>query len=249
MIFYGAKASNLGTQMINAQCDNCNSTTQQKVSTFGRYAHIYWIPFFPIGKKSVGECQTCYKTIPKSQFNQSILSAYSLNKPKTPLTHWSGGIIIALLASFLWYSTATREVDPRRDLLNNLESKMTNTPDQAIDSTSFTIKAFFDDFVTEEMNSNEFKYYTHVDGDKLLTLIAIPELKNLADDQKPMIVEMANKLIEISDGIKDKERYIGVKGNFMYDVGYTPSKGVSNISTTDLYEFFGPKESFQSNEE
>lgn len=101
MIFYVAKAKQLGQQTVHAKCDNCNSTTNQKVSTFWRYAHIYWIPFFPIGKKSVSECQSCYKTFPKNQFNQSLQSAASLNMPKTPITHWSGGIIIALLLRYM----------------------------------------------------------------------------------------------------------------------------------------------------
>ena len=118
MIFYGSKASNLGVQQLNAHCDTCNMKTRQNTATFGKYAHVYWIPLFPIGKKSVSECQTCYKTIPDAQFSPDLKSAYSLNKPKTPITHWSGGIIIALLISYFTYSSATREIDPRGPILD-----------------------------------------------------------------------------------------------------------------------------------
>ncbi len=246
MIFYGTKASNLGQQIINAKCDACNSQTKQKVTTFGKYAHIYWIPFFPIGRKSVSECQSCYKTIPNNQFNQNINQAYSLNKPKVPIRHWSGGIILALLISGIWFKSATREIDPRQELLKAEEQKMTSTPDKELDSTSYLLKAYFDDFVAGEMQPENFEYHTQVDDDKLLVLVEIPTLKNLANDQKPLITQMINQLIDISEGIKDKQRYIGVKGNFVYDVGSTPVNGSGDISAKDIYEFFGPKENFAS---
>lgn len=86
--------------------------------------------------------------------------------------------------------------------------KLTSTPDEELDSTSYLIKTFFDDFANEEMKPKSFKYMTQVDDEKLLVLLKIPWLKNLADDQKPMLVDMVNQLIDVSPNIMEKERKI-----------------------------------------
>ena len=244
MIFYGSKASKIDEQILNVQCDNCKCNTKQIVTTFGKYFHIYWIPFVPIGKEQVCECQVCHKTIPSNQFNHSITSAYNLNKPKTLIRHWSGSILIALIGSILWLSYSTRDIDPRTEIFNALEDKMTSTPSEELDSTAYLIKTFFDDFVNEDMNPGSFEYYTEVNNDKLLILVKMPMLKNLAKDQKPLIVDMINQLIDVSEGIKYKNRYIGIKGSLIYDVGNTPHDKDGKIRERQLYDYLGDRQTF-----
>jgi len=55
-----------------------------------------------------------------------------------------------------------------------MEMKLTSTPDEELDSTSYLIKTFFDDFANEEMKPKSFKYMTQVDDEKLLVLLKIP---------------------------------------------------------------------------
>jgi len=41
------------------------------MSIFGRYAHIMWIPFFPVGKTQVAECTRCKRTYDKTDCFQN----------------------------------------------------------------------------------------------------------------------------------------------------------------------------------
>lgn len=50
MIIFGSKASNIGNfEVPNSKCAYCENESTQRISVFGKYAHIFWIPFFPMG--------------------------------------------------------------------------------------------------------------------------------------------------------------------------------------------------------
>ena len=51
MIFYGTNAKNIKNgKVINVQCPNCEQNTSMTYSVFGKYAHVYWVPFIPYKK-------------------------------------------------------------------------------------------------------------------------------------------------------------------------------------------------------
>ena len=65
MIFYGTRASHLLTAPIDqTACAACGTPNALRASIFGRYAHVYWIPLFPIGKVSASECGHCRQVLP-----------------------------------------------------------------------------------------------------------------------------------------------------------------------------------------
>lgn len=111
MIVYGTKSSQIGNgQIRNVTCPHCNTNISMTYSVFGKYAHIYWLPFFPIGKEQILECNSCkssyyLKDLPESiklKFNQEL----ERNLIKTPIKHYSMsfvaliGIGIATFFSF-----------------------------------------------------------------------------------------------------------------------------------------------------
>ena len=111
MIFYGSKSSEIGTgKLRNVTCPHCQNNVEMNFSVFGRYSHVYWIPFFPIGKENILECNSCKSTyhlkdLPetiKQKFNQDL----ERNPIKTPISHFSLtfltviGIAIATFFSF-----------------------------------------------------------------------------------------------------------------------------------------------------
>ena len=54
MIIFGGKASNIGNFDIpNSNCEYCEQGNTQRVSVFGKYAHVFWIPFFQLAKKQL----------------------------------------------------------------------------------------------------------------------------------------------------------------------------------------------------
>ncbi|WP_298121335.1 zinc-ribbon domain-containing protein [Flavobacterium sp.] len=114
MIFYGTKASNIKNgQIINVDCPHCQTNTSMIYSVFGRYAHVYWIPFFPIGRVTVTECNSCKKTFEFSELPQPIQEKLLREKEKggakTPIWMFSGLGIIAVLVAIGIYSSGETE--------------------------------------------------------------------------------------------------------------------------------------------
>jgi C4-type Zn-finger protein len=63
MIIFGLKTSHLRTEPLpQVACPACSSPNSLQLSVYGRYAHVYWIPFFPVGKSAVAHCAHCQLT-------------------------------------------------------------------------------------------------------------------------------------------------------------------------------------------
>ncbi|AOW20231.1 zinc-ribbon domain-containing protein [Urechidicola croceus] len=114
MIFYGTKGSLIHTEQTQSvKCNSCNQQSQHTVSIFGKYAYIYWIPIFPIGKKGVSECNHCKATFEKKDMSEQLkLACQNINtNVRTPLKYWSGMAIIAALIGFAMYSSNQHKED------------------------------------------------------------------------------------------------------------------------------------------
>lgn len=114
MIFYGTKASTIKNgQIINVDCPNCETNSSMIYSVFGKYAHIYWIPLFPIKKITVTECNNCKKTFEYKELPQAVQTKLDREKEKdgtkTPIWMFSGLFIIATLVAFGIYSSGETE--------------------------------------------------------------------------------------------------------------------------------------------
>lgn len=107
MIFYGTSASRLKDGRLgNVTCPNCDSQTSMNYSIFGKYFYIYWIPFFPLGKSNILECNNCKRTYKLSELPNQIQQRFELEKHKgVPIKHFAGLGIIALLISWFSYSS------------------------------------------------------------------------------------------------------------------------------------------------
>lgn len=110
IFYYGTKATNLKNgQVINVDCPNCNTNVSMLYSVFGKYAHLYLIPFFPIKKLTFAECNSCKKTFEQvelpSQIQQKLEREKEKNQIKTPIWMFSGLFIIAAIAGLIYYDS------------------------------------------------------------------------------------------------------------------------------------------------
>jgi hypothetical protein len=71
MIIYGARAKQLATQTVSAQCSGCSHETQVLVA-HQRYAHVYWIPLFPMNKVVSAVCAKCQKLTAEKEFPANL---------------------------------------------------------------------------------------------------------------------------------------------------------------------------------
>ncbi|WP_201982424.1 hypothetical protein [Hymenobacter rubidus] len=109
MVIYGLNTTPLRTEpLLGVPCPSCATPNKLQVSIAGRYAHAYWIPFFPFGKIATASCTHCGlslqgKALPEAAQEQ----ARDLKKQTSlPLWTWSGMGLLA--AGLLWASIAGR---------------------------------------------------------------------------------------------------------------------------------------------
>lgn len=76
-------------------------------SVYGRHAHVFWIPLFPIGKTGIFECQHCHKGFKKKELGEDGKREYKnfLTDVKAPLWKYSGLGIIGLFVAWGFYSS------------------------------------------------------------------------------------------------------------------------------------------------
>ncbi len=106
MIVYGWNSSHLKSEHLKeVACPHCQNTDGISISVFGKYAHIFWIPTFPIGKEGVSECQHCKHTMKEKEMPDNFKHAFKAFKStlKTPVWHFSGLMVVALIVGwFMW---------------------------------------------------------------------------------------------------------------------------------------------------
>ena len=114
MIFYGSRGTHLHSEQVSGiKCSHCEQQTTHTISVFGKYAHIYWIPFFSIGKKGVSECNHCKITLAPKEMNEPLKLAYQNvnNNAKLPIWYWSGLGVIAMIIGLITFSGSRHKTD------------------------------------------------------------------------------------------------------------------------------------------
>ena len=114
MIFYGTKSTHIKNDRItNVDCPDCNTNVSMTYSIYEKYAHIYWIPFFPIKKLTFAECNACKKTFDQKELSGPIQQKlnHSKGRMSSPLWMYSGLFILCAIIAFAMYSSAQRGKD------------------------------------------------------------------------------------------------------------------------------------------
>jgi hypothetical protein len=99
MIIYGSKAKQVAKEIISEKCINCGTQLSIDMHVFQKYAHIFWVPLFPIGKTGVSQCDHCKQVLKLNEMPPSIKMAYENLKAQSKIPIWmfSGLALIALL--------------------------------------------------------------------------------------------------------------------------------------------------------
>lgn len=114
MVFFGSRASRIKDGRINnVTCPSCETQTSMAYAIFGKYAHIYWIPTFPVGKENVLECDHCKKTFTLKELPEQIKHKFNLEKQGSgfPIWYFSGIAIIASIIAIGAYVSKQDDAD------------------------------------------------------------------------------------------------------------------------------------------
>lgn len=104
MKIVGLKLNYIGAlKLKNFKCNYCETNEGQNIIEYGRYFHVFWIPMFPLGRKTFSQCEHCKSTLKKNEFNYELKKIYYENglKLRRPWWHWAGLILIILGIIFL----------------------------------------------------------------------------------------------------------------------------------------------------
>ena len=99
MIIYGTRAKVTKTEFIAEPCPNCNNANSVQMNVIQKWAHIFWIPFFPIGKTGVSQCMHCQQVLKLQQMPASFRLSYDNMKSdvRIPIWTFSGMLLIAII--------------------------------------------------------------------------------------------------------------------------------------------------------
>ncbi|MEL7531882.1 MAG: hypothetical protein AAFN10_11265 [Bacteroidota bacterium] len=103
MIIYGTSgAKDLRAQRFHGvECPNCQTPDALEAGAYSRYAHVYWIPLFSIGKSTQTVCTHCGTEFKTKQLPLNMQNRLTDMKSdiKIPIWHFTGlGVIACLIA-------------------------------------------------------------------------------------------------------------------------------------------------------
>jgi hypothetical protein len=99
MIIYGSKSKPLAHQTLSEKCSSCGTQNSVAMHVIQRYAHVFWIPFFPTGKIGVSQCDHCKQTLRTKEMPPALKGEYENLKgqTKTPLWMFIGLALLAII--------------------------------------------------------------------------------------------------------------------------------------------------------
>ncbi|MGI4864985.1 MAG: hypothetical protein ACRYFZ_13755 [Janthinobacterium lividum] len=103
MIFYGTNGTHLRTEALpNLACPSCGTANALRTSLYSRYAHVYWIPFFPYSKLAAVECGACQTGWENSKIPAALAPAVRELKQQTkhPIWAWAGLAVVLAVVTF-----------------------------------------------------------------------------------------------------------------------------------------------------
>ena len=121
MIIYGSRSKQLTKEILTDKCPNCGSQNSTELYIFQKYAHVFWIPFFPMGKTAVSQCDHCKKVLKLKEMPAGYTSSYENFKSqlKTPIWTFTGLVLLVVLISAAVVSDRQK---------NELNAKLILTP-------------------------------------------------------------------------------------------------------------------------
>ena len=102
MIIFGSNTKQIAAETCPDQCPNCGAYNSVQLYVVQKYAHVFWIPFFPTGKSIVSQCNNCKQALKLKEMPSAMaLSSDNLkSQSKTPVWTFAGLALVVVLITF-----------------------------------------------------------------------------------------------------------------------------------------------------
>ena len=158
MIIYGTRASHVKTTQLSTEtCQHCSTQGAVIMSTYARYVHVFWIPFFPIGRFSVSECQHCKQVLEEKQMPAQIRAHHERNiaESRLPLWQFAGLALLFVGIAFGVYASGVDKEEQARFLQTPQTGDIFEIKTKAGAYTTFKVSDVIGDTVTVSFNDYE----------------------------------------------------------------------------------------------
>ena len=207
-LFFGSRATKVKERKLKgATCPYCETKDSFIVSTFSKYFHFFWIPIIPLFKTDVAECTHCKKSYSKLEFTPQMLKSLEnenrVNPAKRPIWQGCGCIILVLffgiMLSLSFYGVYMRsknpekykiDIDPRLEFLNADIDKLSRITTRSTDSITFALKECITYDIEKGLDTENFGYFTKVDGTKLLILMEVKDIKKITPKYRYELIDV-----------------------------------------------------------
>ena len=176
MIIYGSKASHVKSiQLDKETCSHCGTQGSIVLSTYSRYAHLFWIPFFSVGRLSASQCTHCKQVLELKQMPAQIRAYHERNLAETRLPIWQfSGLVLLLVAIVFGAYTNGLDKEQQAQLLQAPQSgDVYEWKTRSGAYTTFRVVGMHSDTLTVNFNNYQV--------DKISGIYNIDKIENYSD--------------------------------------------------------------------
>lgn len=113
MIIFGHRSSKLATEALTDPCPNCGKAALE-LQVWQRYAHIFWIPAFPLKKIGITQCQHCLAAVENKNFSPQVAETYNSVKKQFKAPVWMYSFL-ALVVVLVGISVVVNQQQQKRN--------------------------------------------------------------------------------------------------------------------------------------
>lgn len=201
MIIYGTNSSTIGTEHLSSeQCYHCEAQGEIQLTALAKYAHIFWIPTFPIRKAVVSQCRHCRELLEEEQMPDNIRDQALRLKSSSNFPWWYY-IGLALIACFVVLISISIHQDKQENTQLMLHPKVGDVYEVKIKSNQYTSWK-----VSHLTKDTVYFYFNQYTVNQLTGIDQIKMKRNYSEAETGISVAAIQHMFD-QDEIMDIDRY------------------------------------------
>ncbi|MGG9971558.1 zinc-ribbon domain-containing protein [Ferruginibacter sp. SUN002] len=165
MIVYGSKSKELLKEHIIDKCPHCGTQNSIDMYVLQKYAHVFWIPFFPMGKTGVSQCDHCKQMLKLKEMPPHLVTTYENLKAQTQTPKWmfSGLALVAFLITVGIISEKEKDEKNNKLILAPKKGDIFEVKIKALEYTLYKVHEVQKDSVFVQVNNYQINKVSKLD--------------------------------------------------------------------------------------
>lgn len=121
MIIFGSKKTLLDGAAVQNACPHCQSKNTVQMLVYQKYAHVYWIPFFPIRKEAFTQCEHCKQVLEEKDFPYELQQISRVLRPNPKHLFGLGRALRWWLRSFFLLNAVAAKTKKSMKIMSKIQ--------------------------------------------------------------------------------------------------------------------------------